>query len=301
MPEPARKVLGDFEQRHLNAYLSRGYDCIDIHLSTVLKPGDETPPFDAILQGVRLVDAVPAGPILTPLPPGWTSSKEYARFVGEYRHISTPPGQAEIASMADHDLAATYLAVNYLTNFTAAAAQRKQWLPNVSMPLTFGGIRDKLEASNLPSRAQVYAETLNALGQAIHQRRFANAAGSYIVRTALACPQSKLGRQLADYFTSSVRGPIKVVQKGYVVEFQYRAAPPGQSEQDATVAGVIVKDAIVVRSALGPDPDTGYFGQIRRGHITLRINANRGARAQLATPDVAADIKAAEACVIKKD
>jgi hypothetical protein len=298
MPETMRKILGDFEQRHLNAYFSRGYACIDIHLSKMLKSGDKAPPFGVVLDSVRMVHAAPAGPIRSPLPPSRTSVNEHASYAKEYRHIPAPPGVAEIASLADHDLAATYLAVNYLAHFTAAAAHGKKKLPYASIALTFGGIRDKLEASNLQSRAKVYAGTLNALGQAIHQRRFANAAGSYVVQAGPGCTKSKLGRELADYFTSSVRGSIKVVQQGYVVEFQYRVAPPGQSEKDASVEAVVARNAVVVRSALGPDPDTGYFGQISRAHITLRINANRWARARLATPDIAADIKVAEACVI---
>jgi hypothetical protein len=225
-------------------------------------------------------------------------AKEHASYAKEYRHITAPPGVAEIARLADHDLAATYLAVNYVANFTTAAAHGKKKFPYRSVTLYFGGIRDKLDASNLRSRAEVYARTLNALGQAIHQRRFASAAGSYVAQADPACTQSKLGRELADYFTASVRGQIEVVQQGYVVGFRYRVAPPDRSQKDATVEGVVVRDAVVVRSALGPDPDTGYFGQISRAHIILRINANRWARARLATPDVAADIKAAEACVI---
>jgi S1-C subfamily serine protease len=60
MPEEVKKMLGTIEQRHLHAYLAKQGVCIDIHLSKALKPGDEPPPFGAILDGVRLSD--PAAP-----------------------------------------------------------------------------------------------------------------------------------------------------------------------------------------------------------------------------------------------
>jgi S1-C subfamily serine protease len=62
LPDDVKKLLGKFEQRHLNAYLARGGICVDIHLSKVVKPGDEAPPFGGILEGVRLVDADRTGP-----------------------------------------------------------------------------------------------------------------------------------------------------------------------------------------------------------------------------------------------
>jgi hypothetical protein len=43
--EDLKKALGQFEQRHLNAHRAKGGVCIDIHLSKVLLPGDEAPPF----------------------------------------------------------------------------------------------------------------------------------------------------------------------------------------------------------------------------------------------------------------
>jgi S1-C subfamily serine protease len=62
LPEDVRKLLGEFEQRHLNAYHAWGGVCIDIHLSKVVKPGDQAPPFGSFLDGVRLIDAGQAGP-----------------------------------------------------------------------------------------------------------------------------------------------------------------------------------------------------------------------------------------------
>jgi hypothetical protein len=61
LPEDVKQMLGKFEQRHLNAHLTRGGVCIDIHLSKVLKPGDEAPPFGSLLDGVRFMDALRAG------------------------------------------------------------------------------------------------------------------------------------------------------------------------------------------------------------------------------------------------
>jgi len=65
MPEEVKKMLGTIEQRHLHAYLAKQGICIDIHLSKALQPGDEAPPFGAILDGVRLSDPASAGPTAT--------------------------------------------------------------------------------------------------------------------------------------------------------------------------------------------------------------------------------------------
>jgi S1-C subfamily serine protease len=62
LPEEVKKMLGTVEQRHLHAYLAKHGVCIDIHLSKALKPGDEAPPFGAILDGVRLSDPAAAVP-----------------------------------------------------------------------------------------------------------------------------------------------------------------------------------------------------------------------------------------------
>jgi hypothetical protein len=60
LPEDVKKLLGSFEQRHLHAYLARGGVCSDIHLSKVVKPGQEAPPFGSIVDRVHLIDAVRA-------------------------------------------------------------------------------------------------------------------------------------------------------------------------------------------------------------------------------------------------
>ena len=60
MPEALSKVHQDFEQRHLNVYLSRDGVCIDVHLSKALKRG-EGAPFGPIVEAIRLVDASRAG------------------------------------------------------------------------------------------------------------------------------------------------------------------------------------------------------------------------------------------------
>jgi hypothetical protein len=179
LPEDVKKLLSKFEQRHLNAYLARGGVCIDIHLSKVVKPGDEAPPFGDILEGVRLVDADHTGP---------QQARERVRASVVVVHAQKEPPEGAPAS------------------------------------------------------------------------------GS-------------------GFF---------VTQDGHVV--------------------VVLKDGLVVTSLHGPDPDFGYFGVIGRGQITLRIDAGRWARlqlatveavgsppwarARLATADAVADIKAAEACVI---
>jgi hypothetical protein len=68
------------------------------------------------LAGVRLVDAPQAGEIATTLPTAaiYLPSADHLK---EYRAISAPLAEAEIANLADHDLAAAYLAVSSLADF----------------------------------------------------------------------------------------------------------------------------------------------------------------------------------------
>jgi hypothetical protein len=130
--------------------------------------------------------------------------------------------------------------------------------------------------------------------------------------------RSRLGSQLAAHLATSVRVPIVVRQDRFTLSVELRPAVASSKrpEQSSVAVGVVVKDAIVfpsvvgpdpftgdfeqvrpgqialravlkdglvVTSLHGPDPDFGYFGVIGRGQITLRIDAGRWARLQLAT------------------